>query len=929
MPNLRSLRLETLHTQSIDLNQFKKLFVNLESLEILTIDNYELDTNGKGLRMKRQIPFNRNMMSLVNANGFNNRLNAGQPQNITNSKQFFVNKMLRSTVLNNALQNAMNSNGGLNGPQPPPIMLSNTGPAINRFKSTPFNFVTPPSSVYPLNHHFESNRLINVRAVHNQKPPAPFDPLQTMTTMSSTDSSSMIFRHFDAISPTTNPPQPPLSRFNNFNAFMRVSRPPNHSTSSNSFSPSSFQPSTFQTNPSSSFNKQQSQFTTPIPPTTTTTSATTSTTTTTATSTANSASSSNNLSSTTVRTTANTDLNSNATNNADSSLLTSDSRLISNHLPNNAVLSTVLPVTTNRPLTYSMNLLVSNSTASSSPANGNDSFIGLENHNQPNRMKTPLLTNMLNKRNNTGRTSIQAAANLARESTARKLNLNFQNYFPNLKALKIRSLLTNYDKDNAYFVKEMLSGLSALETFEFSKNIIYVLPGQMFGTLAKLRYLYLNHNQIQQLERDALFNLKMLETLELENNDLKEINEETFRSLSNLKQIKLKRNKFQQLPERLFSRNRNLIEMDLSQNRDLTSLPDHLLRNLNQLRNLSIFDCQLNQISTNPSVFFANAPQLRTIYMRNNRLKYLNMRNLFAFNSELVKLDLSYNDITYLSPEIFSINSSSLIEFNLYANNLVDVPSTLFTNLKNLKVLNLGFNNLTEIDVGIFFSLKNLEELDLSKNLLTKINPKRYALPFGIGTNLRTINLAHNKLTSFANEFSVINWSLYLMLAELNLSNNLLQGDLMLPVFYSPKIKLDLRQNQFTTVLIDEIEMNERTTIELKKDANKVAKSQISVYLAHNPINCNCRLFGFVNYTRSINAKYSNLIEKVTFDIEYLECQQPEKLSRTLIEQLNDADLSKLIGDDFAGLCRVTNVVLPMINLLNDESFFSYTQVVL
>ena len=908
VPNLRSLKLETLHTQSIDLNQFKKLFVNLESLETLIIDNYELDTNGKGLRMKRSRKGRRKRQ-------LSSSFNARNPNNITNSKSFFMNKMLRSTMLNNALQNALNNNNhnpisNLNTGQPVPAAFSSN----NRFKSTPFNnFVTPNYYAHhqPINNqqHFESNRLINIRAINqNQKPP-PFDLLTTISTIDD-HTSSMIFRHFDAINPQTTTTNSPLSRYN---TIMRITKLPNLSTSTTSisnlnlnnhhFSPSSsasFQPSSFQTtNTPINFNNRFTVVTTPLPPIFITAASTITTTTT-----MNPRLKNNN--------------NSSSNSNIDNGLLTSDSRLISNHM--NAAATAANLMMSNHSSIVTTTTTNKNETATSINNNNND-FIGLE--NQPNRMivpvsppnRTPLLTNMLNKRNNTGRpvivatasaaVSAAAAENQLGNQNARKLNFNFNSYFPNLKVLKMRSLLTNYDKDNAYFVKEMLTGLSSLEIFEFSKNIIYVLPSLMFATLTKLKYLYLNHNQIQQLERDALVNLKFLEALELENNDLKEINEDTFRLLANLKQIKLKRNKFRELPERLFSRNRNLIDLDLSQNRDLSSLPDHLLRNLNQLHNLSVFDCQLAKISSNPSAFFANAPQLRNIYMRNNRLKYLNMRNLFAFNGELIKLDLAYNDIAYLSSDIFSINSSSLIELNLYANNLIEVPSNLFTNLKNLKILNLGFNNLTEIDVSIFFSLKNLEELDLSKNLLTTINPKKYSLPFGIGASLRTINLAHNKLTSFANEFGAINWSLYLMLAELNLSNNLLSGDLLLPVFYSSsKMKLDLRQNQFTTILIDEIELNEKALlVDMKstkyssKEAENESKSktQVSIYLAHNPINCNCRLYGFVNYTRSVNGKYSNLIEKVSFDTEYLECQQPDKLSRTLIEQLNDADLSKFV----------------------------------
>ena len=88
--------------------------------------------------------------------------------------------------------------------------------------------------------------------------------------------------------------------------------------------------------------------------------------------------------------------------------------------------------------------------------------------------------------------------------------------------------------------------------------------------------------------------------------------------------------------------------------------------------------------------------------------------------TELISLDLSYNNLTLLPVGIFD-KLTKLTNLNLYGNNLTSLPDGIFDELTELTSLDLSYNNLTSLPAGIFNELKALYYINLSGNGLLSL----------------------------------------------------------------------------------------------------------------------------------------------------------------------------------------------------------------
>ncbi|XCN75224.1 MAG: COR domain-containing protein [Candidatus Electrothrix aestuarii] len=133
-----------------------------------------------------------------------------------------------------------------------------------------------------------------------------------------------------------------------------------------------------------------------------------------------------------------------------------------------------------------------------------------------------------------------------------------------------------------------------------------------------------------------------------------------------------------------------------------------------------------------------------------------------AAETGATELDLSYQSLTELPPELFELNN--LTELDLNDNQLSSLPPEL-GQLSNLTLLDLRYNqlsslpssiaqlsDLTWLDLGLnelsspppeLFQLKNLTTLGLSDNQLIKLPPELFQL-----NKLEKLNLSGNQLTS-------------------------------------------------------------------------------------------------------------------------------------------------------------------------------------
>lgn len=490
--------------------------------------------------------------------------------------------------------------------------------------------------------------------------------------------------------------------------------------------------------------------------------------------------------------------------------------------------------------------------------------------------------------------------------------IKFSDLFPRLRSLRLSSVFPFDSQLNSQALKQLVSECQHLETVHLDNNELSLLLDHTFNGSAKsLRRLYLMSNKVKRMQSSSLASLSSLEILDLFDNNLTKIESNVFKDLISLSMLRIAKNDFTSLPGAIFQQLHALKSLNLNFNRNLTQISPQLLWSGGSIENVSMVDCSLVSLSEEPERLFTKAVNVQSIELRGNKLKNLTARGLFSCNLNLKKIDASYNDIEVISGDIFSPNSSNLLELNLYGNNLLKIDSSAFSYLRNLKVLKLGFNDLTSISADSFFSLRALEELDLSRNQLTNFNEQLSRLPFGYSSgNLKRINLSKNYLTDF-NEFSVIDWSTHLKIEHINLSANKFAGRVTLPVFHStaPYVVLDLSSNVISSINMDEIVSFESALLALATESHRTrggdeegeqvqgeGKERLDLFplnnirnwrsanyqkrrqlpfgqsiiqLDKNPLLCDCLLEPFVSYAKANEGQAASLgiLKSVSFDL--------------------------------------------------------------
>ncbi|KAE9609797.1 hypothetical protein Lal_00006415 [Lupinus albus] len=201
----------------------------------------------------------------------------------------------------------------------------------------------------------------------------------------------------------------------------------------------------------------------------------------------------------------------------------------------------------------------------------------------------------------------------------------------------------------------------------------------------------------------------------------------------------------------------NVVELNFSGMGLSGPIPDNSIGKLSKLQSL---DLSFNKITALPSDFWSL--------------------------SSLKTLNLSSNQI---SDSLNNIENFGLLEtFDLSSNNYADEIPEAIRSLVKLRVLKLSRNMFTQsIPLGIL-KCKCLVSIDLSLNRLNGTLPDGFGAAF---PKLRTLNLAENKIYGRVSDISGLK-----SIVSLNISGNLFEGSVM-DVFQEQLEVLDLSRNQF------------------------------------------------------------------------------------------------------------------------------------
>lgn len=246
---------------------------------------------------------------------------------------------------------------------------------------------------------------------------------------------------------------------------------------------------------------------------------------------------------------------------------------------------------------------------------------------------------------------------------------------------------------------------------------------------------------------------------------------------------------------------------------------------------------------------------------------------MFAKLNAFGHLLLSHFLFTYNFKVIFvQINLKSNLFFHL-------LYRKLLSDLNDLKELYLDNNKLESIHLHAFEGT-NLRVLHLQNNYLDFIN---FAIhpstmdkvsPFQNLHNLKILNLSHNRLMHFLNDWDVN----ILSLEQLDLSYNNISTIAFdqLGYLWRNDIIINLAYNQIKTITADRF-------------INKNISSKSTWILKDNPLKCDCIILYFVKFLRGDLGPVSD--SKVNFDIDNLVCAQPNNLKGRTVESLMPNEL--------------------------------------
>lgn len=167
-------------------------------------------------------------------------------------------------------------------------------------------------------------------------------------------------------------------------------------------------------------------------------------------------------------------------------------------------------------------------------------------------------------------------------------------------------------------------------------------------------------------------------------------------------------------------------------------LPDYLFMGLS-IVHLTFFDCGLQSLL--PNSLSSLAGSLNHLMLSNNELMEV---PTVAFRQlrELDHVNLNQNNITVLKDGAFW-GLSKVTRLTLYDNKIKEIHPDAFDGLtKDLLRLNVARNSLNDVPSGALLKLKNLNQLDLSFNKIKFIEENTF---MGMD-KLDTLNLNNNKI---------------------------------------------------------------------------------------------------------------------------------------------------------------------------------------
>lgn len=279
----------------------------------------------------------------------------------------------------------------------------------------------------------------------------------------------------------------------------------------------------------------------------------------------------------------------------------------------------------------------------------------------------------------------------------------------------------------------------------------------------------LSRNNIFHINPDMLQGLDNTACLNLSSNSIGDMfNGSEFVHFPKLKYLDLSQNKIYLRYEHAFSELTELEVLDLSHNNHYFVVAglNHSLAFMENLGSLKVLNLSWNEISTLTHNNISSS-SLQELNFQGNRLdimwKICQNYELFKALQNLTSLDLSYNKLHRVPPEVYKHFPKTLRRLSLSKNRLKVFGWETLTQLPHLEELDLSKNKLEQVACALTSSLKFL---DLSQNRISQLAPGF----LGGSRSLYVLDLSFNLL-------ELINQTTFETGAENHLQQLSLQGN--------------------------------------------------------------------------------------------------------------------------------------------------------
>lgn len=281
-------------------------------------------------------------------------------------------------------------------------------------------------------------------------------------------------------------------------------------------------------------------------------------------------------------------------------------------------------------------------------------------------------------------------------------------------------------KNHLRSVQAATRNLPTLVELDLSNNKIEALHCDDFANLTRLRRLNLYANSISVLSDCVFKDLTRLQVLKLQNNSISKLGGTFQKYLQNLRQLHLNSNKLTAINHREFSGLQSLQNLSLHSNQ-IKKLANGSFFGLTNLTNIQL---QSNQIEAQVlgNDVFNDLINLRRLDLRNNHIRYFSSRPLpnppFQQLSLLETLELPSQRRRGKSHMPCNIleGLSNLLGFNCRNSQLLSLPKDIFTYTPRLQRLDISTNDFTDLSPDLFHPIPDVRSLYISRIRLRSLD---------------------------------------------------------------------------------------------------------------------------------------------------------------------------------------------------------------